>query len=93
MESWRGKSVEPGSRGRNRFGRGGERVCFGCAAFELAVGRPGKAVRQVGSLGEEPRLGGRLFCVVHTLVTAGKVGVQEVEKPESPEKEVGSTEL
>ena len=84
--------MEPGSWGRNRFGRGGERVCFGCAAFELAVGHPGKAIRQVGSLGEEPRLGGRLFCVVHTLVTAGKVGVQEMEQ-ESPGKDVGSTEL
>lgn len=56
------------------------------------MGHPGKAIRQVGSLGEEPRLGGRLFCVVHTLVTAGKVGVQETEQ-ESPGKEVGSTEL
>lgn len=61
-------------RERSRFGRGGERVCFGLAALELALGHPGKAVRQVGSLGEEPRLGRRLFCIVHTPVTSGEVG-------------------
>lgn len=84
--------MEPGSWGRNRFGRGGERACFGRTASELAGGHPGKAVGRVGSLGEEPRLGGRLVCVVHTLVTAGKAGMQEMEKRESPGKEVGSAE-
>ena len=83
--------MEQGSWGRNRFGRGGERACFGRAASELAGGHPRKAVGRVDSLGEEPRLGGRLVCVVHTLVTAGKAGLREMKR-ESPGKEVGSAE-
>ena len=44
------------------------------------MGHPGKTIRQVGSLGEAPRLGGRLICVVYTPVTAGEVGVRETEE-------------
>lgn len=39
---------------------------------ELAAGHPGKALRQAGSRGEEPRAWGRLFSVLYTQGQLGR---------------------